>query len=226
MMLYRGTRNILPHKIDHKYLGDGIYGRGTYLALHVSDAQMYAGVGFEDLSVITSYTVDLNNFLTINSSDWEDIKNVSQSENPLKISSLLQEKLDYQNSYLAPVNLSKVVSQGGFEGVVLQGSIEGGEQVLIPQTSALIIVPKSFHVDMSIDYLGYTKDNSHREVFVNKINSSGAKCVINGSRIIINATIEQMRVLKELFTFIEDRCKHQDLYSIDFESLKVEPYDE
>lgn len=224
MKVYRGTRDFLPHLLDHRRISPAVFGEATYFALDEQGARFYSQGGYSLCQVVTHYQISLNNVLEISSHQWENIGSFNDSKKPLKINKDLQEKLDYQNDHLSPIMLSKVLYQSGFDGAILTGNIEGGPQVVIPPNNIPIEV-LGFDIILAKTMLGKTKNNYHIQDFVSLLKSYDI--IVQETDCYLNFFIDynKFQKLKSIFEFVEQISQNY-FYSIDFKSLKCEFYDE
>jgi hypothetical protein len=224
MRVYRGTRDILPHDLDHRRLSPAVYGTATYYALHESDGHHYSQGGYSECQVVVTYDLPVKNVLTITDQDWDEIGVISDAKKPLAISKKLQDHLEYQLPELIPVNLAKVAHQSGFDAVVLQGVIEGGQQVVVPENE---IVPQvvSMQVKMAKDLCGYNKAKDTTTQFIKILELEGI--VVTESHYYLEFTLTpgQVARLAPVFEFLKT-TKRKHFYAVDFTSLKIEPYED
>lgn len=223
MRVFRGTRDILPHEVDHRRVSPAVYGAATYFALHESDGFHYAQGGYGDCQVVVTYNLPVTKVLQITDRDWEKIGVVSDAKKPLAISHRFQELLDYQERILSPVNLAKVAKQSGFEAVVLTGHIEGGEQVVVPENEVLPEV-LSYKVKMSKELCGHNKQEDTVSQFLKKLNEVGVVAAESNYYLEFSLTPSQLASLTPVFEFLKT-TRRRSFYGVDFNNLSVEPYD-
>lgn len=224
MRVYRGTRDILPHELDHRRLSPAVYGTATYYAIHESDGHHYAQGGYSECQVVATYELPLSNVLTITDQDWQDIGVVSDAKKPLAISAKLQTLLDYQIKELIPVNLAKVAHQSGYQAVILQGVIEGGEQVVVPENE---VMPEmiSLQVKMAKELCGRGKAQDAALQFMNVLDKHGVSFQESHYYLEFFLTPQQLVALTPVFEFLKT-TRRKSFYSVSFDSLTVEPYED
>ena len=133
---YRATVKILPSKIEHRYDGGGIFGKGTYFGLTLDIAAQYAHS--DTFSFIYKYTISPQKLLTLASDDdW----NIGYAE----LFFTAQGKQKIHEDKIFQKDLSSVASALGYDCIYLiGGSRIGGDQILIPISSSLQPKPISF----------------------------------------------------------------------------------
>lgn len=211
MKVYRGTRDVLPHELDHRKISPAVFGEATYFALTASAAEFYAQGGFSNCAVVTTYELPAGNFLLIQAHEWSKIHCVADAKIALPINPSLQEKLDYQNPQLAPVHLAKVIKQSGFDGAILQGSIEGGEQIVLPDNSIHPTV-LSYQVKLAKSMLGHSKVGDVVTDFKHLLNNQDIALTEDSYYFFFNLTPSQLINLTptfELMKVLKDRYFYQ-----------------
>lgn len=224
MRVYRGTRDILPHELNHRRLSPAVYGTATYYALHESDGFHYAQGGYSECQVVTTYELSLNNVLTITDQDWSEIGVFSDAKKPIPISTRMQELLDYQQKELSPVNLAKVAQQSGYQAVLLQGVIEGGSQLVIPENEVRPEVV-SYQIKMAKELCGHSKEQDSANQFIELLEQQGVSLQVSNYYLEFTLTPTQLNNLIPIFEFLKT-TRRKSFYSVNFMAQTVEPYED
>ena len=225
MKVFRGTRDISPAEIDHRKISLGVFGSATYFATNLSDAIMYSGGGYGDCKIVSHYELSERDLLVIEEGEF-DVKIVVDAKEYRRINSKLQDKIDYQNSELAPVNLAKISIQSGYSGVWLKGFVEGGEQVVIPEESTTSISLLKMDISLSKRILGSSRIKNPISEFIQIIESMGILVIEEDYYIKFSLTPKQSEETEKYFDFIFNKIRGRSFYSIDFSLLQVEEYEE
>lgn len=224
MKIYRGTRDFLPHHLNHRKLKDAVYGEATYFALSFEDALRYSGGGHGYCAVVTTYEINLSNILTISSQDWNDVSCISNASEARGISSELQKKLNLSTANLAPKNLSKIISENKFDAALLKGKFEGGEQLILPPNEIEPVIVE-YEVFLGFSMLGRNKDNTQVELFIHALLKKDIKAMDNGYQIIFKLSPLKLKEITPLLEFLE-YCRHHSFLSVDYEKCSTEEYSE
>jgi hypothetical protein len=137
--LYRAVRDIPLTEINPQHPGKGVFGPGTYYAHQLWNAATYS-VNFDWMKTIGVYDVSFPNILVLESGEVKGLGFVSDTGR-LCFNPEAQEKL-YGEAHDSDLcingkDLGKEVKELGFDAVSLEGHVDGGEQVLIPQGSTV-----------------------------------------------------------------------------------------
>lgn len=129
---YRGTSGIDPKKIKDRFDGDGHFGRGTYFALTEEGARSYLDLD-NPPSYITDYSIVLKEpLILINKDQTSGLFNTAKKLDlvALGLAEKFKAKTLPNASHLGAASL-----KAGYDGVILKGMIDGGDQILIPTGS-------------------------------------------------------------------------------------------
>ena len=225
MKVFRGTRDISPAEIDHRRISQGVFGSATYFATNLSDAVMYSGGGYGDCKVVCHYELPDQDLLVIEEGEF-DVKLVVDAKESRRINSKLKEKIDYQNSEIAPVNLAKISLQSGYTGVWLKGFVEGGEQVVIPEGSNSSISLLKMDISLSKRILGSSKIKNPITEFIQIMESIGIVVIEEDYYLKFSLNPKQSAEIEKYFNFIFNKLRGRSFYSINFNLLQVEEYEE
>ena len=222
MIVYRGTRDVSPIELEHFKKAQAVYGDATYYALHYSDARMYSLGGYGYCAIVCTYEISPKNCLIIKEGSWS-IKHISDAKKPQPLTKELQDRLDYQNSQLAPVQLSKVATESGYDAIHLQGFVEGGEQLVVPNEINLEVL--SLDVSLSKSILGYSKIGDQVEKFKSCLLDKGIVVKENNYQLEFSLSSSQLIQLTDLFKFLFEVTKGRSFYDINYETLQIESYE-
>jgi len=198
LTVYRGTKDILPNKVDHKFKGDGIFGKGTYFSLSESYAEQYATgaigfKGFVNFGIIYTYSVS-GNFLTLTP------KNTAGLGAHHEFVTFLKDDVveGYEVEDDIPRDQVSELVGWNFDAVLLtdpksggQESIDGGDQLIIPFDSSLKPKPTG------MDILFY--DDDLAEAFAKKIGSNVREENVPTVNIELRQTSKASAILTKMF---------------------------
>jgi len=128
--VYRGTSGIAPKSIKPKFDGDGHFGRGTYFAITEENARSYMDSD-NPPTVLTEYSVMLKApLILINRDDQKSA--LFNTAKALDLKQLgLAEKFKAKKLERTE-DLGQAALKAGYDGIVMKGMIEGGDQLLLP----------------------------------------------------------------------------------------------
>lgn len=224
LSLYRGTRDVLPQLLNHRKLNPAVYGLASYYALSHEAAEFYAQGGSSDCPVVVNYELEVPNLLIITPEEWAETNVISNARKARSITRDLQEKLKLEVKELAPYHLAEAAHKAGYDAVLLKGDFEGGAQLVIPDNDLMPHV-LSYSFKLSTRLLGTTKEENHVEQLIEVLAAKNIKANLDGYKINLNLSSQQLSEIKDLLEFIE-YYKHQNLYSIDYAKLDVEHYED
>jgi len=140
--IFRGVKDVFPSQVDHRYNGDGVFGRGTYYALQEETAEKYASgaIGLEPydrFAMIFGYSVAPQNPITITP---KKAKGLTSYAKLIELDEDFAEEHGLHESFPRD-QLGAQALGSEFDAVILlegrgQG-IDGEEQMLIPKGSRL-----------------------------------------------------------------------------------------
>lgn len=157
MKFFRGYRDIHLQEINHRLISQGYYGPAIYLALSLEGAQAYSSPwsSHSKIQVVGEYSLDETKLLPISNGEVLNLQKFSvdpysQLDQELKLSSSFQEILQTKEASIAPAQLAQLALKQGFDGLLLTGKVEGGEQVVVPQNSSMAIKLTHLHLGVWI----------------------------------------------------------------------------
>lgn len=219
MILYRGVKDIIPSKIDHRWIGDAVYGRGTYYGLTYEVGERYLSPA-KIYKALTLYECEPANPLRLNSEDIPRLKHFV-CDQPLIVTKSFKDKLGYLSNEILSPNLCQIAFDAGYDSIILTGGVEGGEQFIIPESSALVVTP------VKIEFSLYILTEKVRALAVAHLESDlGLKITGNSHGLItIDLPIEQIDSISQFLDFFE-RIRLYEVLDCDFRNKTVEYYDE
>ena len=143
--LYRGVQDIYPSQVNHNYIGEGVFGNGTYFARDYDTAEDYAKGGiystddYELFGLVMEYKATFTNLLMVSEDHLEGLES-GEHTNYLKMSEEGLEVFEYEQPISFPATeLTRRMADDGWDGIFLiadnSGVPDGGEQLIIPPGS-------------------------------------------------------------------------------------------
>jgi hypothetical protein len=185
--IYRGIKDIYPDQINHRYDGEGVFGRGTYYALDERTAEEYAlgayGMeSYEGFAFVFTYSIKPKNALLLTPDIAEGLTQHSQL---IELNEDAAEDFGMNQTFPRD-RLGSFAHESGYDAIILesdtQDGIDGGDQMLIPPQSPLKPKPVSFTLFLSEDEYGYELAEKIAEELggdVSEDNIGGVPSVIN-----------------------------------------------
>lgn len=191
MIVYRGTHSVWPQDLDHKRLCLGFFGSATYFAVDESDAQHYAQNTGSNIQIVTTYSIPLDNYLTISSKDWIQVNQIESGPVKFNISNQLQEKLDYQLNQIEAGSLATIIRQTNYQAAILTGQVEGGEQVVLPVNEIKVQV-LNYNIKIKVSHLTQSSE------LINALTKECINNIIKSGYLIFNCSPVQIKSLESL----------------------------
>lgn len=225
MKLYRGTRDIFPHELDHRKLSSGVYGIATYFALTKEDAEFYAQGGLSNCQVIAEYEINPTSMkiLEIHSSQWNKINSIIDAKKPQQIDLKLKTDLALNEAELSPIKLVESALKNGYDAIVLKGNIEGREQLILPDNSFIIGVT-GFSIKLNTSNLGNSKDQNQVNQFIEALNVHGINVSKENHYLLFHVSVNQLKEISSLLDFLH-YTKYKSYLSVDFLKQEIEHYE-
>jgi hypothetical protein len=220
MRIYRAVTDIKPEDVNHRWIGDAVYGRGTYFALSLDVAERYLNHATR-YKVVFTYDCAPNNAAKLSTQDIPALGHFL-SDNRLPVSSSFKSKFTYSGDEITGHDICRVAQAAGYDCLILTGAVEGGEQLIIPEGSSLAVVPSG----LSFAFRGLNEkirnlDLAHLEGMLGiKIRS-----VLNGW-VFLDIELRNIQALSSFLCVFEKLGSGCDVLSCDFKTGAVEYCDE
>ena len=155
MELFRATKDISPAEINHRWVGDAVYGKGTYFALKREVAERYLTPSSK-VKVLFHYNCEPKNTLVLSSEDIPRLKHFVSDET-LTVTDSFARKLNKDTTEIQSPDLCNLAQEAGYDSIILRGEVEGGEQLIIPEGSNLEVFPTFVEVTVFIKQVNQEK---------------------------------------------------------------------
>lgn len=155
LTLYRGTIDHPPHSIDPLYRGQGIFGEGTYFGLDFQTARSYTDAASQ-FGLVNEYAAKFKNLVSFDDEEIEGLASAGGT-GQIEFQPDAMEKMGYEYSehgyQISTDKLVEDAAEVGFDGIELQGHVDGGEQLIVPTNAVPDLKLKRFWVRVNEEEL-------------------------------------------------------------------------
>lgn len=219
MRVFRGTNDVVLSEINHRYIGDKVYGKATYFGLSEDVAYTYVKHA-KRYRIIIQYECAPANPLHITKDEIPKLKLFTSSQH-LSVSPSLIDALRLKEETLQSYKLSQLAHRAGYDSIILTGEVYGGEQLVIPARSKLVPAPLSASV-----WIHFSEERFGARMS-RHLEASGLRCDAEENWVKASAASEgEVAFLSNFLDFHSRLGGESSIREIDFKEKRVAYLDE